>query len=142
MGIRIITDSAADYSQAEIERRKIKCLPMAITFGTETYLDGEELSKEEFYEKLVAGEYFPQTSQPSPASMVDAFEEAKEAGDAVIVILIASVLSGTYQTAHLAKEMAEYEDVYIIDSQTATLGMRILVDRAVQMRALKPIARF
>lgn len=133
MAIRIITDSAADYSQAEIERRKITCIPMSITFGMESFLDGKELSKEAFYEKLMEGEYFPQTAQPSPAAFLEVFEEAKKAGDSVIVILIASVLSGTYQTAHLAKNMAEYEDIYIIDSKTATLGMRILIDKAVQL---------
>lgn len=134
MAVRIITDSAADYSQAEIEKRKITCVPMSVSFGTESFLDGKELTKEEFYERLMEGEYFPQTAQPSPASFLDAFEDAKEAGDSVVVILIASVLSGTYQTAHLAKDMAEYDDIYIIDSKTATLGMRILVDRAVMLR--------
>lgn len=48
MAIRIITDSAADYSQAEIERRKINCISMSINFGMESYRDGIDITKEEF----------------------------------------------------------------------------------------------
>lgn len=52
----------------------------------------------------------------------------------MIAILIANVLSGTVQSAYLAKDMVEYENIYIVDSQNATLGMRFLVDRAVLLR--------
>ena len=134
MAIKIMTDSAADYTMAEIEKRKIGIFPMTVTFGTESFLDGVELTKDMFYERLIDGEYFPQTAQPSPASFLDAFEEAKENKDDLIVILIASVLSGTYQTAMMAKEMAEYDNIYIVDSKSASLGMRFIVDNAVRMR--------
>lgn len=134
MAIRIITDSAADYSAQEIARRQITCIPMGISFGDEQYLDGVDLTKEEFYEKLLEGKAFPKTSQPSPTTFINCFEEAKAAGDDVIVILIAGVLSGTIQSAVLAKDMVEYDNIYIVDSQNATLGMRILVDRAVILR--------
>lgn len=135
MAIRIITDSAADYTVQEIEKRNVTCVSMGITFGDRTFLDGKDLTKEEFFEMLLNEKEFPMTSQPSPMEFLTLFKEAKEAGDDVIVILIAGALSGTIQTAHLAKNMTEYENIYIIDSQTATLGMRILVDHAVVMRA-------
>lgn len=134
MAVRIIMDSAADYSAMEIEKRQITCVPMAITFGDEQYLDGVDISKDEFYEKLIEGEVFPKTSQPSPAKFVECFEEAKQAGDSVVAILISGTLSGTVQTANLAKDMVEYEDIHVVDSKSATLGIRILVDRAVHMR--------
>lgn len=134
MAIRIITDSAADYSAQEIEKRQITCIPMTVTFGDTEYLDGRDITKEQFFELLTAGRDFPHTSQPSPASFLECFTDAKEAGDTVIAILISSALSGTLQNAVLAKSMAEYEDIFIVDSKIATLGMRILVDRAVKMR--------
>lgn len=134
MAIRIITDSAADYSAQEIEKRQIACIPMTVTFGDTEYLDGRDITKERFFELLTKGSDFPRTSQPSPASFLEYFEEAKEAGDTVIAVLISSALSGTFQNAVLAKSMAEYDDIFIIDSKIATLGMRILVDRAVRMR--------
>lgn len=134
MAIRIITDSAADYSAQEIARRQITCIPMSVSFGEEQFRDGVDLTKEEFYEKLLAKKEFPKTSQPSPTMFINCFEEAKAAEDTVIAILVSGELSGTIQSAMLAKEMVEYEDIYIIDSQNATLGMRVLVDRAVFLR--------
>ncbi len=134
MAIRIITDSAADYSAQEIERRQITCIPMTITFGEEQYQDGVNLTKEQFYEKLLENKEFPKTSQPAPTAFIRCFEEAKAAGDTVIIILIAGVLSGTIQSAMVAKDMVEYDNIYIVDSQNATLAMRFLVDRAVFLR--------
>ncbi|MCF0134326.1 MAG: DegV family protein, partial [Blautia sp.] len=134
MAIRILTDSAADYTKEEIEKRQIQRVSMAITFGEETYLDGVDLTKEEFYEKLINGKDFPKTSQPAPGDFLDCFEAAKESGDSVIVILISGAISGTIQSAHLAKEMAGYDDIYIVDSQNVTMGIRLLVDQAVLMR--------
>ncbi|MDO4523164.1 MAG: DegV family protein [Eubacteriales bacterium] len=134
MAIRIITDSAADYSASEIEKRNITCVPMTITFGEETFLDGTEITKEDFFERLINEKELPKTSQPSPTSFLECFEEAKRDGDTVIAILVSGSLSGTIQCAELAKSMAEYDDIHIIDSRLATLGMRFLVDRAVAMR--------
>ncbi len=134
MAIRIITDSAADYSMAEIEKRGITCIPMTINFGEEVYRDGIDITKEEFFEKMIASKELPKTSQPAPSAFVEAFEEAKKANDTVIVILISSELSGTIQSANLAKNIVDYDDIYIVDSKLATLGIRFLVDIAVAMR--------
>lgn len=134
MGIQIITDSAADYSAQEIERRGIICVPMSVTFWEESFRDGIDLTKEEFFEKLISSKEMPKTAQPSPLQFLEHFEAAKAAGDSVIVILISSDLSGTLQAATIAKDMAEYDDIHIIDSRTATLGMRLLIDRAAFLR--------
>ena len=134
MAIQIITDSGADYTTEELERRKIRRISMAVTFGDEAYLDGVDLSKEEFYDMLLEGKHFPKTSQPAPGAFLECFEEAKAAGDTVIAVLISGALSGTIQSATLAKDMAEYDKIYIVDSLSATLGMRLLVDTAAAMR--------
>ena len=134
MAIRIITDSAADYSAQEIEKRQITCIPMTVSFGDKEFMDGKDITKDEFFKLLTEGKDFPKTSQPSPSNFLECFEEAKEAGDSVIAILVSSALSGTLQNAVLAKSMADYENIFIIDSKIATLGMRILVDRAVKLR--------
>lgn len=133
MAIRIITDSAADYTAKEIQKRGVGCVPMSVTFGETTYEDGLDLTKEAFFEKLQAGEY-PTTAQPSPDRFVTIFEEARAAGDDVIAVLISSELSGTYQGALLAKQLVGYDRVHVIDSRNATVSMRILVNEAVKMR--------
>ena len=134
MSIQIITDSAADYTMDELKRRNIQCVPMSVSFGEEHYIDGVTITKEIFYDKLLNSKETPKTAQPSPAEFLDRFEAAKEAGDTVIAILVSSALSGTYQTAMMAKDMADYDKIYIVDSRSASLGIRILVDIAVNMR--------
>ena len=134
MAVQIIVDSTADFSAKEIEKRQITCIPMTVTFGNEQYTDGVDLTKEEFFVKLVNEKEFPKTSQPSPAKFAECFEKAKENGDEVVAILVSSTLSGTVQSAMIAKNMTEYDDVHIVDSNTVTLGIRLLVDRAVRMR--------
>ena len=134
MGVQILVDSTADFSAMEIEKRQITCIPMTVAFGNEQYTDGVNLTKEEFFVKLMNEKDFPKTSQPSPARFAEYFEQAKENGDDVVAILISGALSGTIQSATIAKDIAEHDGVYIVDSKSATLGIRLLVDRAVRMR--------
>ena len=79
---------------------------------------------------LVNGETFPKTSQPSPQVFLDLFEQAKKDGDEIVAILLSSALSGTYQSAVLARQMADYEGIHLIDSLTATGVIRVLADYA------------
>lgn len=131
--IRILVDSAADFSKKEIEEKGIYLVPLQVNFEEEQYLDGVNLERDEFYEKLVNGKVFPKTSQPSPQEFLDVFEEVKEKGDELICILLSSALSGTYQSAQLARSMADYDKIYIVDSLSAVVAIRILCDKALEM---------
>ena len=133
--IHILVDSAADFSKKEIEEKGIHLVPLQVNFQEEQYLDGVHLERDEFYEKLVYGKDFPKTSQPSPQEFLDVFEEVKEKGDELICILLSSALSGTYQSAQLARSMADYDKIYIIDSLSAVVAIRILCDTALDMAA-------
>ena len=113
--IRILVDSAADFSKKEIDEKGIYLVPLQVEFQEEQYLDGVNLERDEFYKKLVCEKDFPKTSQPSPQKFLDVFEEVKENGDELICILLSSALSGTYQSAQLARSMADYDKIYIVD---------------------------
>lgn len=130
--VRILVDSGADYEPKELLERNVECVPISICFGNESYQDGVELSKEQFYEKLAV--QFPTTSQPSPYAFAQHFQAAKQAGDELVAIVLSSALSGTYQGACLAREDVGYDKIYIIDSKSATIGMQILVDYALRLR--------
>ncbi len=134
MAIRILTDSAADFTPAEIERNHIQCVPMTVTFGADSYQDGVDLTREAFYERLQKGEY-PSTSQPAPAAFLEHFQEARDAGDDLIAVLISGELSGTVQSAQLAKDLLGYDRIFIVDSRHATVSMRFLVNEAIKLRA-------
>lgn len=135
MAIKLLTDSAADLDQAELAAKDILCVPLSVTFENETFLDGVELDKDTFYQKLLSSRNsFPKTSQPSPEAFLSHFEAAKAAGDQVVAILISSALSGTYQSAKIAQQMADYDGIYIIDSRTAVTAQRQLLDIAADLR--------
>lgn len=138
--IRILTDTTSDLSMAEAAKMLIDMVPLSVTFGTKTYREGYELSMDEFYANLISVKDTVKTSQPPPAEFLHFFQAAKIAGDTVICILLSKGLSGTYQSAHVAKAAADYDKIYIINSNNATLGMRILLSRAVQMRAEGAVA--
>lgn len=134
MNFNIITDSTSDITQIDAKEKNIQVVPLRILFEDGEYHDGINISIEEFYTKLKTSKVLPQTSQPSPEDFVKLFEEAKSKNESVLVMTLSSSLSGTYQSASLAKDICEYEKIYLIDSQTATLGLKILVDYAISLR--------
>lgn len=134
MGIRIITDTTSDISRKQAEKMDITLVPLKVIFGDKEYREGVDISIDEFYEKLIKAEQLPTTSQPSPDVFLHHFLDGKAAGDSIIVILVSAKLSGTYQSAMIAKEMAGYDDIHIIDSNTTITALRILVEQAVKLK--------
>lgn len=131
MKIRIITDSASDLLPPY--RPELTVLPMCVSFGEEQYLDGVDLSHRQFYEKLVESEALPTTSQIAPAQFEDTFRAAVDAGETVIAVVLSSKLSGTWQSAAIAAESFDAGQVFVVDSENATIGERILVERALEL---------
>lgn len=134
MSIRIYTDSGADLELKEVESRNIGIIPLTLQMGGKTYRATPDFPKEKFFQLLASVEEFPTTSQPAPAEFEDVFEDARIAGDEVVVITISSALSGTCQCARTAKAIGDYDNVYIIDSLSATLGQKLLVMEACNLR--------
>jgi len=132
--IRIITDSAADFSPAEYEKLQITCIPLTVMFGEEEYRENINLSKDAFYDLLLSREEHPKTAQPSPQCLMDLFEQAHAAGDGAIYITLSSALSGTWQNAVMTKNLLGYEDCFVVDSRNATGGQRMLLEYAVRLR--------
>lgn len=132
--IRILTDSAADLTERELCRPGVAVVPMAVTFADgSTYEDDGTMTKDEFYARLASDAKLPRTSQPSPAAFMQAYADAAEAGDEVLVITIAQTLSGTFQCANLAAAEADCP-VTVVDSETAAQGESILVREALRLR--------
>lgn len=134
MAVRIITDSSADFDPAAAKSQGVEIVPMTIQFGGMSYLDGVSISHDDFYRLLQEDKMTPSTSQPTPAEFLPLFEEAKAAGDEVVIVLLSGELSGTLQSAVIAKDMCGYDPICIVDSRTATAGIQILVSHACQLR--------
>lgn len=130
--VRIITDSASDFTKEDAKRLNIEVLPLTVTFGDEAYRDGVDLDSKTFYEKLIESDTLPTTSQIPPYVFEETFKEATEAGDSVVIVLISSELSGTFQSAHLAAE--DFDNVYVVDSLSVTIGEQCLIEYATRLR--------
>lgn len=141
MKTRIIVDSTADL-MLELKKR-VHVVPLTVHFGQEEYIDGVTIDHKAFYEKLVESDVLPTTSQATPDAFMKEFEKAKEAGEAAVVITLASKFSGTYQSATIAA--AEYENIYVVDSASAAMGSGILVEFAFRLldegKSAKEIAK-
>lgn len=135
MAIRILTDSTADFSLAEAARERIEIVPLRVLFENESYCDRVDISVDEFYKRLLESKRLPTTSQPTPADFIPHFEAAKKAGDDLIVLVLSKELSGTWQSALIARSMVEYERIYIIDTAQVTLGLRLLAEEANRLKA-------
>lgn len=129
MSIRIITDSASDI--VDFDHDQLTVLPLTIAFGDSVYHDGVDLTHERFYELLVESDSLPSTGAPAPGAFAEAYDKAAAAGEEVVVVTLSSKLSGTYQSATLAAEGRPY--VHVVDSLSASIGERILVERALMM---------
>ena len=133
--IKFLVDTASDYTVEEIKAKGMELVPLHITLGEADYRDGYDLTKDAFYELLTSNEEFPKTSQPTPQDFVDVFEDAQEKGDELICIILSSKLSGTFQSATLAKNIVEYDNIHLVDSLGATHMIRIMADHAQELAA-------
>lgn len=128
--IRLIVDSTADMPDSY--RDKFEVVPMVVRFGEEELIDGVTITRQQFYERLIESDVMPTTSQATPADFDRYFQAVSQAGDSAVVITIASKLSGTYQSACIAA--GEYENIYVVDSQSAAIGTGILAEYALRCR--------
>ena len=129
MNTRIIIDSTTDLLP-EFKNR-VHTVPLTVHFGQDEYIDGITIDHKTFYEKLIESDVLPTTSQATPDAFIKEFEKAKEAGEAAVVITLASKFSGTYQSATIAAD--DYENIYVVDSGSATMGSGILVELAFKL---------
>ncbi len=133
MAIQFIIDSASDILPDEAKEKGLIHIPLKVMFGEEEFADGVELSHQEFYERLIESDALPTTSQVPPADFMEAYEKVVAAGDTAVVITISSKLSGTYQSAVIAAE--DYKGkVFIVDSENACIGERILILRGLELK--------
>lgn len=132
--IRFLVDSSSDYTPAMLQGRSMEYVPLSVTIDGRTYKDGLDLTRDEFYRLLQQCRDFPKTALPSPADFADIFEDVKQTGDELVCVLLASGLSGTYQSAVTARAMVDYDKIYIIDSRSAAYGIQMLVEEGERLR--------
>ncbi|MBI2759315.1 MAG: DegV family protein [Chloroflexi bacterium] len=134
MDIRIVTDSTCDLPESLVSQYDITIIPLHIHQGDNTYLDGVNLTREQFYAHLPGFNPAPTTATPSPEVFKQAFEKLANAGaKAILSIHISESLSATINSARIAADQFTRIPVTVLDSSQVSLGMGLLVEKAAQM---------
>jgi len=134
MSIKIITDSTSDISSELAESLGITVVPVYVRFGDKVYRDGIDLTNEQFYRMLESSPVHPATSQPAPEDFAKVFGQYANKADGIISIHISSRISGTYNSALLAKNKINGNlPIEVIDSKFNSGGLALIVMEAARM---------
>lgn len=133
MGIRIITDSICDVPKEYADRYGIRVMPLIVNFDSISFVDGIDLTLEEFLKKLDKSEVLPTTSQVTPIDFLEVYRKETALGNKVISIHASSQLSGTYNSALIAKEQMPGADIHVIDTMGISLGAGLLAIKAARL---------
>ncbi len=127
MTVKIVTDSTSDLTPEIVDNLGITVVPLHVCIGSETYLDGIDLTTPEFYRRLAENKILPTTSAPSPKRFIDVFDRLTDETDEILVITISSKLSATYEAAMEGKRRWESKSrLEIIDSYSAIMGLGLI----------------
>ena len=128
--IRILTDSTSDLSPARAQALGVEVLPLSVHFGEETFRDGVDITNEGFYDRLAKAETLPTTSQVPPETFLQTFQRIRGEGDQILGIFLSGAMSGTCQSAMIARQIVGGEGIAIVDSRTVTFALGLLVETA------------
>ncbi|MCK4862830.1 MAG: DegV family protein [Dehalococcoidales bacterium] len=128
MAVKIVTDSLSDITSDLAGELGITVVPLYVRFGETVYKDRVEITTEEFYRRLVSEAALPSTTQPTPNDFLEVYNALAKETDEILVIVVSSKLSGTYQSAAQAKEMVEGKcRIEIVDSLSVAMAMGLIV---------------
>ncbi|QCX34641.1 DegV family protein [Caloramator sp. E03] len=131
--IYLVTDSTADLSKEYIENNNIIVAPLTVTYKGVSYRDRVDIDTEQLISFLKEGDELPTTSQVNPQSFYELYSKLLKEDCYIISIHISSGISGTFQSANIAKQMIGSEKIYIVDSKSVSFGTGLLVIQAKKM---------
>ena len=132
--IKIITDSTSDLPVNIIKKYDIEVLPLIVNVEGKSYRDELDINLIGLFKKMDNSSEFPTTSQVNPQRFMDCYKKYLDEGFKIISIHISSKFSGTYQSACIAKDTLQSQDITIIDSLNVTSGLGILVIKAAKLK--------
>jgi DegV family protein with EDD domain len=134
--IHVVTDSTSDFSKSEAKALGVTVVPLTVRFGEEQFSDGVDIDSDFFYEKLQRTSVHPTTSQPTPEQFSEAYQALlAQDGDDIVSLHISAKLSGTLQSAHIAAQELASDRIHLVDTESASAGIQLLVRAALDDRA-------
>ena len=140
MTVGIVTDSSCDLHDDELDGLTMEIVPLFIRFGTDEFVDREQITVADFYRRMASSDELPQTAAPPPGRFEQAFHRRLDAGcEAVVCISLSAALSATMQSAVQAADAIraadDSADIRVLDSRSVTAGLGTLVLQAARMAA-------
>jgi DegV family protein with EDD domain len=124
MVVKVVTDSTADLPSQLAQELGITVVPVYVRFGEEVYRDRVSISEDEFYERLTHDPVHPSTVQPGPQDFLEVYQKLSPDADGIVSIHVSGKLSGTCNSALMAKEMLETKcPVEVVDSETLSMSL-------------------
>jgi DegV family protein with EDD domain len=135
--VAFVTDSASDLDPARAGADGIRIVPLAVTFGDETFRAGVDLSTDEFWARMTAPNApFPKTAASSPGEVKEIYDAAfAEGADAIVSIHVSHKLSAAIKSAEIARDMLPDREIHVVDSQGASMAEGILAYMGLEMAA-------
>ena len=128
MTVKIVTDSGADLPAQLVKELGITVVPLYVRFGDEVLRDRVDISEDEFYERLTHDPVHPNTTQPTPQDFLKFYKELSPAAEGIVSIHLSIKLSGTYNSAMMAKDTLETEcPIEVVDSETLSMALGLVV---------------
>lgn len=127
MSFVVLVDSSSDIPLERSQEEGIVVIPMPVSIDGNTFLEGIEITPDDFYPRFASFSELPKTSQPNPGTLKEAYEEILAQGHEVVAIHLSSGLSSTYSTAQVVRDMCSQPDkIHVVDSLGASFGYGLL----------------
>jgi fatty acid kinase fatty acid binding subunit len=135
--VAVVTDSASDMDPGRAASLGIAIVPLIVTFASETFSAGVNLSTDDFWKRMTAPDApFPTTAACSPGDFQTTYQRAFDEGaEAIVSVHVAGTLSGTIKAAQIGAAMFKDREIHVIDSMSASMAEGILAEMAVEMAA-------
>lgn len=133
MGVRIVTDSTSDIPRSMAQRLGIEIVPLKVNFREKQFIDGVDIDSPTLFKMMRESRDIPTTSQVNPDEFEPIFKRIQDAGDEIVGIFISGKMSGTAQSAYIARQALGEAGIHIVDTGTVTFALGLLVLAAVDM---------
>lgn len=129
--VKIITDSASDLPKEYIKKYNVEIVPLTVELEGKIYKDGVDITTEKFNQLMIKSNQLPKTAHPSPETFKKVFLKYINDGYDILCLTISSKLSGTYQSAMIAKNnIKTSEKIFVFDTLAASSGEALQVIKA------------
>ncbi len=132
--VAIVTDSTSDIPANLLQKYNIVSVPLSVIFDNESYKDDRvEMTVDQFYKKLKTSKNLPKTAQPSPGDFYETYQKLLKNYESIVSIHISKKMSGTFDSAEIAKKRLKGNNIFVIDSKLVHMPLGFLVIQAAKL---------